>query len=411
MTVRGDAFPRVAGARGLDDRVAGGGAQVVGRGEPAGERGGELWHRVVGDLEREPGVRLGRDGLGERARDLAEPGVVGDDRQGAAGGGLGGDHAEGLGERARDRHRLGRGQQVGELGVVEPPGPGHAVAQALGRLAVGVVGAREEGVQLRQLAAVLGAGLGGGLEVAGGELVREPLQPGPERPEADDQQPRPRLARRARAGTPPAAARRPWTRSACRRTRSAGRRARRCRGRRRPRRRRGRTRRVARRRAPRRRRRREARAAWRRRAATAASGDAGRGRRGGVPAGGGAGEAAGPRAPAPARGAPVASAARRPQRRSDVGSSAARRSLSASRPRCAASASRGAKRATSTPGGPRRVRAGSDGSSISAHRLSAVWREPTSTPRAPASPSTAKGLKRGYGLTVYSSALPWILTA
>ena len=51
------------------------------------------------------------------------------------------------------------------------------------------------------------------------------------------------------------------------------------------------------------------------------------------------------------------------------------------------------------------------GSSIAAHRLSAVWREPTSMPRAPASPSRAYGRKRGYGLTVYSSALPWILTA
>ena len=36
-----------------------------------------------------------------------------------------------------------------------------------------------------------------------------------------------------------------------------------------------------------------------------------------------------------------------------------------------------------------RVRPGSPGSSISAHRLSAVWREPTRTPPAPASPSSA----------------------
>ena len=66
---------------------------------------------------------------------------------------------------------------------------------------------------------------------------------------------------------------------------------------------------------------------------------------------------------------------------------------------------------TSTPGGPSRVRPGSDGSSISAHSDSAVWREPTSTPRAPARPSTAYGRNRGYGLTTYSSALPWIFTA
>ena len=51
------------------------------------------------------------------------------------------------------------------------------------------------------------------------------------------------------------------------------------------------------------------------------------------------------------------------------------------------------------------------GSSISAHRLSAVCREPTRIPRARARPSAAYGLKRGYGLTVYSSALPWIFTA
>ena len=94
-----------------------------------------------------------------------------------------------------------------------------------------------------------------------------------------------------------------------------------------------------------------------------------------------------------------------------AGAIAARRSRRAASPGAAASGSRGAKRATSTPGGPSRVRPGSDGSSISVHRLSAVWREPTSTPRAPARPSTAYGRKRGYGLTTYSSALPWIFTA
>ena len=50
-------------------------------------------------------------------------------------------------------------------------------------------------MQLRQLAAVLGARLGRGLEVAGGQLLGQPLQAGPERSEADDHQPRPRLAR------------------------------------------------------------------------------------------------------------------------------------------------------------------------------------------------------------------------
>ena len=77
----------------------------------------------------------------------------------------------------------------------------------------------------------------------------------------------------------------------------------------------------------------------------------------------------------------------------------------------ASSESRGANRSTSTPGGPRRVLPGSAGSSIAAHRLSAVWREPTRTPRAPASPSRACGMNRGWGLTTYSSAEPWILAA
>ena len=58
------------------------------------------------------------------------------------------------------------------------------------------------------------------------------------------------------------------------------------------------------------------------------------------------------------------------------------------------------------------MRAGSSGSSIAAQSDSAVWREPTRTVRARASPSRAAGRKRsGCGLTAYSSALPWILTA
>ena len=80
-------------------------------------------------------------------------------------------------------------------------------------------------------------------------------------------------------------------------------------------------------------------------------------------------------------------------------------------PAAAAAGSRGANVATSTPGGPSRVRSSRPGSASAAHRLSAVWWEPTSTPRAPRIPSIANGMKRGYGLTVYSSALPWILTA
>src|SRR5207247_5079181 len=95
----------------------------------------------------------------------------------------------------------------------------------------------------------------------------------------------------------------------------------------------------------------------------------------------------------------------------DESAGAARRSRRAVRPARASRRPRGAKRAMSTPGGPSRVRGARDGSPIVAHRLSAVWREPTSTPHARARPSTANGRNRGNGLTTYSSALPWILTA
>ena len=54
----------------------------------------------------------------------------GADRQRAAGGGLGGDHAERLGERARHDERLARGQQLRELLVVEPPGEHDALGSA-----------------------------------------------------------------------------------------------------------------------------------------------------------------------------------------------------------------------------------------------------------------------------------------
>ena len=52
---------------------------------------------------------------------------------------------------------------------------------------------------------------------------------------------------------------------------------------------------------------------------------------------------------------------------------------------------------TSTPGGPRRVRARSVGSSIAAQRLSAVCREPTSTVRGPLEP-LARGREEALGL-------------
>ena len=275
--------------------------------------------------------------------------MVGDDRQRAARGGLGGDHPERLRERARDRHRLGGGQQVGELVVVEPAGERDAVAQPGRRRAVAVGPARSRN------AASCGSSRPSsprvarrGVEVAGGERRREPLEPVAERPEPDDDEPRPRLAReheRPRGEQQLDALGRDQL------------------------------------------------ADEDDQPVAGLDGVERRDRLARVAVERGAGS----------RGLGGGSAAR--ARR------AARRSRSAARPARAAAGSRGAKRSTSTPGGPSRVRPGSDGSSISAHRLSAVWREPTSTPRAPARPSTAYGRKRGYGLTVYSSALPWILTA
>ncbi len=96
---------------------------------------------------------------------------------------------------------------------------------------------------------------------------------------------------------------------------------------------------------------------------------------------------------------------------SAASSVAARRVCSVASPSRAGAGARGAKRSMSTPGGPRRVRSRTVGSSIAAHKALAVWREPTRIPRAPSRPSRAYGMNRGYGLTVYSSALPWILTA
>jgi len=76
------------------------------RGQPAGETGGQRRHGAVVDREREPAGGFGGNGAGKRGADLGEPGVRSADRQRAACGGLGGDHPERLGERARHDHRL-----------------------------------------------------------------------------------------------------------------------------------------------------------------------------------------------------------------------------------------------------------------------------------------------------------------
>ena len=56
-----------------------------------------------------------------------------------AGGGLGRDHAERLRERARHDHRLGGGDQVGQLVVLEPPDPRDALRERGGGPRVGVL--------------------------------------------------------------------------------------------------------------------------------------------------------------------------------------------------------------------------------------------------------------------------------
>ena len=283
-------------------------------------------------------------GLGERARDLAQPGVVRDDRQRAAGGGLGRDHPERLGERARDRHRLGGGQQVRQLGVIEPAGEGDAVEPAAARGRRRVLSA-EERRELWQLATVLGAR----------SRARRPGRPPRARPRAPPGLP----------GTPP----NPTISSRARGSRAST-------------------------------------------SGNAASSSSTPLEAISLPTNTTSRSPSGPIVSSAAhRLADVAGegGARRARRRARGEPRRARR-LAAPRPAPppARAARSGRRRRPAGRGGcaPR-----SAGSSISAHRLSAVWREPTSTPRAPARPSTAYGRKRGYGLTVYSSALPWILTA
>ena len=203
------------------------------------------------------------------------------------------------------------GQHVGQLGVVEPSRPrdplGHAAGG--GAVAVGIVERVEERRQVGQLVAVLAAQGAGGLEVAALEVAREPLEPRPERAEADDQQPGPRLAREHQ---------RPRGQQQL----------------------------------------------------DALGGDqladedhepvAGldRGQR---------------RRRLAGRARERVAALGRPATPRASSAAAASRARSRSSPARASSGSRGVKRSTSTPGGPRRVRSCTDGSSISAHRLAPVW--------------------------------------
>ena len=67
---------------------------------------------------------------GELLADLGQPRMRGADRQRAARRRLRGDHPEGLREGARHDQRLARGQQLGELLVIQAPGEDHALAAA-----------------------------------------------------------------------------------------------------------------------------------------------------------------------------------------------------------------------------------------------------------------------------------------
>ena len=77
-------------------------------------------HRIVGPTSKERSAGVLGHRLGELARDLPHPGVVGRDRRHSAGGGLGGDHPEGLGEDARHHQRLRGRHHLGDLGVLQP---------------------------------------------------------------------------------------------------------------------------------------------------------------------------------------------------------------------------------------------------------------------------------------------------
>ncbi len=125
----GDALPRPALAHGPHETGAGLLAyRGIGR-QPGHDPLGERRDRGVVHREGQPRGDLGGHGARERGRDLRETGVGGADRQRPAGGGLGGDHAERLGERARHDQRLARGQQIRQLVVIQAAGEHDAVGQ------------------------------------------------------------------------------------------------------------------------------------------------------------------------------------------------------------------------------------------------------------------------------------------
>ena len=122
-----DAVPGVALARDADDRRRGSRRAGSAGASSHDARPSASWVTACGPTSNvSHGRDLGRHRRGERAGDLRHARVAGDDRQRAARGRLGRDHPERLRERARHRERLGRGEHVGELRVLEPARPVHA---------------------------------------------------------------------------------------------------------------------------------------------------------------------------------------------------------------------------------------------------------------------------------------------
>ncbi len=270
---------------------------------------------LVVDGEAQPCRGRRRQLGGERLGDLGQPGVARDDRNRPARRGLRRDHPERLGERARGDQRAACRQQLRQLLVLQAARQHDALAERLGGGQIALAALALESVEERQQVAKRRRGRPSRPAAFHGDLAGAAEVPGGERAAPAPPAPRGRRRTRRPRGAPPAraparaASSRPAGRRPC--SRSA------CR--RRP---------------------RAARAAGSRRASAAAAS-----RR--IAVEGAAGRAR-PAAQPPARPA------------------------SSLTPAAAAAGSRGAKRATSTPGGPSRVRSGSCGSSIAAHRLAAV---------------------------------------
>ena len=128
------ALPRPALAHGRDEPRARLSPQRRSAAQPAGDALGERRDGAVVDGEASShGGRRRGTACGERVAHLGEPRVRGADRQHAARGGLGRDHPERLGERARHDQRAACGQQLGELVVLEAPGEHDPLAERRGR--------------------------------------------------------------------------------------------------------------------------------------------------------------------------------------------------------------------------------------------------------------------------------------